>query len=91
LSNRLCLRSVAAFGQSQDTGTLRPQRFSLGIVERACPYNEIGNLTSKGGVTYTYPSPGSARPHAVTGTSNGGSFSYDYNPTPLRYGDYAGT
>jgi hypothetical protein len=35
-------------------------------------YGAIGNLTSKGGVIYTYPAPGSARPHAVIGTSNGG-------------------
>jgi hypothetical protein len=55
------------------------------------PHNKIGNLTSKGGVTYTYPAAGNAQPHAVTGASNGGSFSYDDNPTPLRYGDYAAT
>ncbi len=44
-------------------------------------YNAIGNLTNKGGVTYTYPTSGptSVRPHAVTGTSNGGTFSYDNN------------
>ena len=49
-------------------------------------YNVIGNLTSKGGVTYTYPASGasSVRPHAVSSTSNGGAFSYDANPTPLR-------
>jgi YD repeat-containing protein len=44
-------------------------------------YNAIGNLMSKGGVTYTYPASGptSVRPHAVTGTSNGGAFSYNAN------------
>jgi RHS repeat-associated protein len=50
-----------------------------GQYDESYTYNEIGNLTSKGGVTYTYPAAGSARPHAVTGASNGGSFSYDYN------------
>jgi hypothetical protein len=62
VSKRLRPGTVAAFGQSQDTGTLRPQRFSLGIVERACPYNEIGNLASKGGVTYAYPTPAAHSP-----------------------------
>ncbi len=44
-------------------------------------YNAIGNLMSKGGVNYTYPASGqgSVRPHAVSSTSNGGSFSYDNN------------
>jgi RHS repeat-associated protein len=50
-----------------------------GQYDESYTYNEIGNLTSKGGVTYTYPAAGSARPHAVTGTSNGGSFSHDDN------------
>jgi hypothetical protein len=56
-------------------------------------YNSIGNLTSKGGVIYTYPASGasSVRPHAVTATSNGGAFSYNANPTPLRCGDCAAT
>jgi YD repeat-containing protein len=39
----------------------------------------MGNLTGKAGVTYTYPDPGGARPHAVISTSNGGSFGYDDN------------
>jgi hypothetical protein len=44
-------------------------------------------------VTYTYPASGasSVRPHAVTATSNGGAFSYNANPTPLRCGDCAAT
>jgi RHS repeat-associated protein len=50
-----------------------------GQYDESYTYNEIGNLTSKGGVTYTYPTPGSPQPHAVTGASNGGSFVYDYN------------
>ncbi len=42
-------------------------------------YNSIGNLTSKGGVTYNYPPSGedSVQPHAVTSTTAGGAFSYD--------------
>jgi RHS repeat-associated protein len=37
-------------------------------------YDPIGNITSKEGVTYTYAGP---RPHAVTATSDGGSYVYD--------------
>ena len=46
-------------------------------------YDPIGNLTSKSDVgTYTYPTPGAAQPHAVTGIGAGTiatSFSYDAN------------
>ncbi|MDH4098986.1 MAG: FG-GAP-like repeat-containing protein [Nitrospirota bacterium] len=42
-------------------------------------YNEIGNMTAKEGVIYTYPANGSARPHAVTATSDGKSYAYDNN------------
>ncbi len=48
-----------------------------GAVQQGYTYNEIGNITSFAGVTYSYPAPGQGRPHAVTGTSAGGSFSYD--------------
>ncbi len=50
-----------------------------GTYNESYAYDAIGNLTSKGGVSYSYPAAGSARPHAVTSTSNGGSFSYDAN------------
>ncbi|RPI57447.1 MAG: RHS repeat protein, partial [Chloroflexi bacterium] len=40
-------------------------------------YNAIGNMTNKGGVTYDYPDPGCAQPHAVTSTTAGGAFIYD--------------
>ena len=52
-----------------------------GQYSEAYSYNAIGNLTSKGGVSYTYPASGgsSVRPHAVSSTGNGGSFSYDAN------------
>jgi RHS repeat-associated protein len=48
-----------------------------GAVQQGYTYNEIGNIASFAGVTYSYPAPGQGRPHAVTGTSAGGSFSYD--------------
>lgn len=52
-----------------------------GSYSESYTYNAIGNMTSKDGVSYTYPAsgPSSVRPHAVTGTSNGGAFSYDTN------------
>jgi hypothetical protein len=64
-----------------------------GTYDRTYEYDEVGNLTGKSGVTYSYPASGvgSVRPHAVTSTSNGGTFDYDANPTPLRYGDCAAT
>ena len=73
-----------ARGRTSGTGT-------WGTYDESYDYNPIGNLTNKGGVLYTYPTPGSARPHAVSSTSNGGSFSYDPNPTSLRSGDDAAT
>ena len=48
-----------------------------GAAQQQFGYNEIGNIATFAGVTYTYPAPGQPRPHAVTGTANGGSFSYD--------------
>lgn len=48
-----------------------------GAVQQGYSYNEIGNITSFAGVSYSYPAPGQPRPHAVIGTANGGSFSYD--------------
>ncbi|MBU1879441.1 MAG: hypothetical protein KJ734_10870 [Chloroflexi bacterium] len=52
-----------------------------GAYSRSYQYNPIGNLTHKAGVALTYPAsgPASARPHAVTSTSGGGSLSYDAN------------
>ncbi|MCR4308079.1 MAG: hypothetical protein NUV80_05980 [Candidatus Berkelbacteria bacterium] len=38
-------------------------------------YDKIGNFTSKRGITYAY----SAKPHAVTATSNGKTYTYDAN------------
>ena len=38
-------------------------------------YDKIGNFTSKRGINYTY----SARPHAVTSTSDGNTYVYDDN------------
>ncbi len=45
-------------------------------------YDAIGNLLGKSDAgTYTYPTSGvgTVRPHAVTATTNGGSFGYDAN------------
>jgi len=52
-----------------------------GSYSESYTYNAIGNMTSKDGVSYIYPAsgPSSVRPHAVTSTSNGGTFSYDTN------------
>lgn len=57
-----------------------------GITTKSIAYDMLGNITSKSDVgTYAYPSPGSARPHAVTGitgTVNGvvnPTFTYDAN------------
>ena len=46
-----------------------------GTYTRDYEHDDIGNLTSKAGVSYTYPSSGegSVRPHAVTSTSAGGT------------------
>jgi RHS repeat-associated protein/uncharacterized repeat protein (TIGR01451 family) len=40
-------------------------------------YNQIGNMMGKAGVSYTYPTAGSDRPHAVSSLSNGKSYTYD--------------
>jgi YD repeat-containing protein len=49
-----------------------------GQATQSYSYNQIGNLTSKAGVSYSYPSAGSARPH--TPSSVGGqAYSYDLN------------
>ena len=57
-----------------------------GTGTKTVAYNDIGNITSKSDVgTYSYPTPGSARPHAIssiTGTVNGvvnPSYTYDAN------------
>lgn len=41
-------------------------------------YDALGNLTSKGGVNYTYGT-GNGGPHAVRSTSDGSSYQYDAN------------
>ena len=41
-------------------------------------YNQIGNITSKDGLTYTYDGIAGG-PHAVTGLSDGTTFTYDDN------------
>jgi RHS repeat-associated protein len=52
-----------------------------GGLQQHLTYDEIGNLTNLGGVSYSYPASGSGsvHPHAVTGTDAGGSFTYDAN------------
>jgi len=43
-------------------------------------YDSIGNFSSKGGVTYHYPSGGSQRPHAPDWVANSGNpYGYDAN------------
>jgi len=39
-------------------------------------YDQLGNLLTKDGLTYTYPTSG-GRPHAVSGLSDGTTFTYD--------------
>jgi hypothetical protein len=41
------------------------------------PYYTIGNIRSKGSVTYTYPAAGATRPHAPTNVSTLGNYTYD--------------
>ncbi len=50
-------------------------------VQEEYTYNAIGNLATKGGVSYSYPpsGPTSVRPHAVITTSAGFSAAYDAN------------
>ena len=48
-----------------------------GALLQGYSYNEIGNITSFAGVAYSYPAAGQGRPHAVTSTTTGGSFSYN--------------
>ena len=72
----------------------RLTQYSIGTSVSSCTtsgyrtvgYDGVGNITSKTGVgTYAYPTPGSARPHAVssiTGTVNGvtnPTYTYDAN------------
>jgi len=48
-------------------------------LDQSFTYDSVGNLTSNSAVgTYTYPAPGSARPHGVTATPLG-SYGYDAN------------
>jgi RHS repeat-associated protein len=48
---------------------------SAGLYTETYTYNQIGNLMSKGGVSYSY---GSSKPHAVTAVATS-TFSYDAN------------
>lgn len=50
---------------------------------------KIGNLTSKGGVSYGYND--GAHKHAVTHLGGDQKYWYDGNPTPLRIRDCAAT
>jgi RHS repeat-associated protein len=51
-----------------------------GVTNLDPAYNTIGNITSKGGMTYSYPASGasSVRPHAVT-AAGANSYAYDNN------------
>jgi hypothetical protein len=50
------------------------------LTDKFYTYNNLGNLTSKTGKgSYSYPTVGSAHPHAVTSTSDGQSYVYDAN------------
>lgn len=48
----------------------------MGGLNESYDYNQIGNFTSKGDASYTYPPTGSARPHAPTEVQG---FSYGYD------------
>ena len=54
---------------------------TISTYSRSYVYNEIGNMTSKATISYTYPASGedSVRPHAVISTTSGDSFTYDAN------------
>ncbi|MBN1890597.1 MAG: DUF11 domain-containing protein [Thermoflexales bacterium] len=61
-------------------GYTDPQGSGVGDYDESYTYNAIGNLLSKGEVTYTYADkPGDPRPHAVTDLSDGSHFEYDAN------------
>lgn len=51
---------------------------ATGAYDQVYSYSQIGNLTSKAGVTYTYPAAGQPRPHTPTNVG-GQTMSYDAN------------
>jgi RHS repeat-associated protein len=66
----------------------RLQTYSISGPDMAAPmtrrvdlsYDAVGNLTYKSDVgIYTYPTPGSAKPHAVTSIAGGAANSYAYD------------
>jgi RHS repeat-associated protein len=78
--NRLTTSATASTGPATCSAT------GAGITAKTIAYDQVGNITSKNDVgTYSYPSSGSARPHAIssiTGTVNGvtnPSYTYDAN------------
>jgi hypothetical protein len=43
---------------------------TVGRIVKSVAYDDLGNIASKSDVgTYSYPAPGAARPHAVTGVT----------------------
>ncbi|HET9224149.1 MAG TPA: hypothetical protein VFO07_16675, partial [Roseiflexaceae bacterium] len=57
----------------------RPTSWTLGAATpQSYSYNEIGNLTSKAGTSYTFPAAGAARP-LTPSSVRGTSYAYDAN------------
>jgi RHS repeat-associated protein len=66
------------------SGAASPTCLGGSTFNQAYAYDKIGNLTSKAGVAYTYPTNG-VRPHAVS-TVGGAAQSYDNNGNLLSGG-----
>ncbi|MGG7607027.1 NBR1-Ig-like domain-containing protein [Massilia sp. BKSP1R2A-1] len=89
VSNRTQYVGQAGFQESFRYDELNRLRYStvLGQAEQEFTYDTQGNLLSKPGVgTYSYPIPGPGviRPHAITNSTQLGSFNYDDNGNLLN-------
>jgi hypothetical protein len=73
--------------QKYEPSDPQPGTVTAPSYDESYAYNAIGNLTSKAGVSYTYPASGvsSVRPHTVSSVG-GQSYSYDNNGNMLSGG-----
>jgi hypothetical protein len=68
-----------SYGYDDLDWLLSPTHTDTPALTQSFTYDSTGNMTSNSAIgTYTYPAPGSARPHAVTSTPLG-SYGYDAN------------
>jgi RHS repeat-associated protein len=84
-AGRITATSSSVSGESWSYGyddmdrLLSADNVNNNALDQNFTYDSVGNLTSNSLIgTYTYPAPGSARPHAVTATPLG-SYGYDAN------------